>query len=148
MQLLASVDRTPGTSPAESPSDASRRDQDDLRLSLGLAGRATRLVHLLTDSERRDWQDAHVAAGVCIDRLETLAHLAGAQPERRALSTLLRAQLFRARDTLQEATPQRLSAYGALATELHHDLAERIAGLQHLLDTLESAIAELPPGDL
>ena len=66
----------------------------------------------------------------------------------RALSTLLRAQLFRARDTLQEATPQRLSAYGALTPELQRDLAERIARLQRLLDTLESAIADLPPGDL
>lgn len=148
MQLGTKIDRPPSRVTNLLPHDRASRTLDDLQLSLGLANRAASLAYLLTDSERRDWQDAHVAAGVCIDRIETLAHLTGAQPERRALPALLRAQLFRARDTLQEATPPRLSAYGALAPELQRGLTERIARLQQLLDTLESAIADLPPGEL
>ena len=148
MQLGTGAGRTPGAPTAVLPPVAPQRDLDDLQLSLGLARRAASLVHLLTDSERRDWQAAHVAAGACLNRIETLAHLTGAQPERRALPALLRAQLFRAQDTLQEATPQRLSAYGALAPELQRDLADRIARLQRLLDTLESAIAGLPASNL
>ncbi|MCL4509066.1 MAG: hypothetical protein M1296_06035 [Chloroflexi bacterium] len=147
MELGISTDHRPAA-PTVSPPGARRRDGlDDLRLSLGLARRAAQIIRALADVERRDWRDAHAAAEACIECIDAVTQATGAEPERRTLTSLLRAQIYRAQDTLQEAAPERLKAFGPLAPQLRRDLTARVELLQKLLDALQAAVTELPPSE-
>lgn len=116
----------------------------DLELSLGLARRALLLIRGLSAGDRPDWRAVCGLAQDCLERLDAFADLADAPPERRPLAALMRAQVYRARDTLQEATPERLRGFGNLSPELQRDLDRHLDQLQAALAVVETALDRLP----
>lgn len=125
-----------------------QRGTADLALALGLAQRAALLIHTLSDVDRPDWRRVQAATAACLQQLDALACQTGVIPERRGLRSLMRAQLYRAADTLQEARPERLVAFGTLSHEQQMDLAEHLAPLWELLFALRETLDRLPALEL
>mgnify|MGYP001378768309 CR=1 FL=1 len=125
-----------------------QRGTAELALALGLARRAALLIHTLADVDRPDWRRVQATATACLQRLDALACQTGVAPERRDLCSLMRAQLYRADDTLQEARPERLKAFGSLSREQQTDLADDLAPLWELLAALRVTLDRLPALEL